>query len=331
MSKERYIKIERESAYGDGGGGVYTQFLKVASVDYATGYEWDEIEEMNREIIEEAYQVTRHGGGSFSMWGRADELGLLLHALFGKCEAVKVGSTDAYQLNFTPCVDEIFSLAITEAKDLHAYKYPGQLIQRIEINAEVGNVMTIEVTSYGNGSIVAGDKEVTTYISPQDNPIFTLKNAVIDLGGGVRTDLKSISMTINLNISEDEHTLGSLDLQYQPPGQRREVEINFEFAKEVPDIFADFIAGTEAELIATFETDKEIENGHPYGFRLIIPRVQYRELSASQSGRDPIRTSVPARALYEMDYVYQKGDGTTTVDAEIIAIVTGTLTGTIST
>ena len=329
---ERYIKIDRENTYGDGGGGTYKQFLKIASVDFETSYEWDDIEEANREIIEESYQVQRTGGGSFSMWGRSDELGLLLHALFGNCKIVNVGSGDAYQMNFTPDVDAIFSLAITEAKDKKAYTHPGQLIQSIEINAEVGGVMTVEVTTYGNGAISHGDKEVTTYVSPQMNPIFSLKNAVINLGGGNRTDLKSLSVSINLNISEDEHTLGSLDLQYQPPGQRREVEVNFEFAKEDPDLFDDFIAGTEAELIATFETDTEIEAGYPYGFRMIFPRLQYRELSAGISGRDPVRTSIPAKALYDLDYSYNSGDGAMeTIDAEMIAILSGTMTATLST
>lgn len=330
---ERYVKLQKEENWDDGGDdNLDSQYLKVADVDMQTEQEFDEIEEANRETLEESYIVQRTGGGSFSMWGRADELGLILYALFGKCEIVDIGTQgeEPYQLNFEPDMQEIFSLAMTEGKDKMAYKYSGQMIQSITITAEIGEVMTVEVDTFGNGAVTEA-KEDPNYVSPQENPIFTLKNAEIKLGNDERTDLQSITITIENNISEDEHTLGSLDIQEMPPGQRRNVEIDLEFRSEDDKIFDDFINGTTAELITEFQTDQEIESGYPYGFKLIFPRIQYREVDQGISGRDPIRASVPARALYDQDVEYDQGDGQTkTANAEVIATLTGTKTGTLT-
>lgn len=329
----RYLKLDKEDTFADGGAGDKTQFLKVADVDFQTEYEWNEIEEANRPFLEESYQTQRTGGGSFSMWGRADEMALILHSLFGKCIIKDVGTPgeSPYQMNFEPDIAELFSLAISVGKDDKAYKYKGQMIQSVTITAEVGEVMTIEVETFGNGGVVE-DKDAPNYVSPQDNPMFTLRNAVIDLGGEKRTDVQSITITIELNISEDEHTLGSFDIQNQPPAQRRNIEIDMEFQAEDDDLYQDFLDGTTAELITTFETTKKIESGYPYGFKMIFPRIQYREFEASISGRDPIRSSVPAVALYDSSgYEYDQGDGDTkNLATDMIAILTGSLTDTVN-
>lgn len=321
MTETRYIKIEREDAYNDGGNGSDTRFLKVASADYQTEIEHNEIEEMNRPTLEESYQVLREGGGSFDMWGRADALPMLLEALFGDVTVVDTGTGGVapYQANFVPDQDGIFSLAVKEGKPKNQYDYPGQLVNEVEITAEIGETLTISVSTLGNGAVDTSAKETPDYIDPDNCPLFTLKNTTIDLGGDKRADVKSITITYSNEISEDEHSLGSLDLQYKPPAQRRSIEVEFEFAEEDSDLFDDFIAGTEAELELTFETDQTINGEYPYGMTWIFPRLQYREWDASQSGRDPVRTSVPAVALYERDYTYNKGEGATaTVDTEVI-------------
>jgi len=322
MSTTRYIKLDKEDTFGDGGQGNDTKFLKVADADFQTEFEFDELEEINRASLEESYRVLKEGSGSWTMWGRANELPMLLHALFGDVDMVDVGAdVDTKQLNFEPDEDGIFSFEIEEGKPKKAYRYKGQLIQEMTITAEVGEVMTIEVTTTGNGASSSENKtddDNIDYVDIEKCPPFRLVNASIEIGDTDKTNVRSVTITYNNNISDDEHTLGSLDIQEEPPAQRREIEIDFEFSNEEDSVYDDFIDGTTAELDLTFETDTEIEDGHPYKMEWMFPKIQYREHSASQSGRDPVRADVPARALFEEDYEYNNGDGNTTTDTEVV-------------
>ena len=321
---QKYIHLNKEAdgSYGDGGADSYTLFLKAGDISFNTEQDFAEIEEINRPTLEEAYPVARTGGGSFSMWGRANALPLLLWGLFGGYNHVDVGSGGVapYQTNFIPDTPNLPSLEISEGADNNEYGYPGQLIDNMEFTAEAGDVMGIDVETTGIAATTTRSKQTPVYIDPDTCPIFTLKNATIDLGGSSRADLRSLNVSISNSISDDEHTLGSLDLQEKPPAQRREIEVEMEFKDEDSEIWQDFVDGTEAALEATFQTDAEIEEGYPYELTFLFPRIQYRETTMDQSGRDPIRTNVSGRALFERGYEYDIGDGTTaTADTEIIA------------
>lgn len=233
--------------------------------------------------------------GSFSIEVNPDNIGLLLAAALGsEGAATQVGTTTAYDHDFTPG-DSLIPITIEVGRDVasasgKAFRYAGGMINTMALSCDINAILKAEF------GILAKDESEESEATPSYSTklpfVYTMGSVKID--GSAVAYVKSLSINLNNNLFGDRYVLNASQLRagIQPQGSDLTGSMDLEWTTDAYAERTKYLAGTDAALELIFTSTEEIESGYYYTLTLSIPHVKYKKADANIGGKDIIPFAV---------------------------------------
>ena len=228
--------------------------------------------------------------GNFSIEVNPDNIGLLLGATLGAETTTQVGTTTAYDHEFTPA-DTLIPLSIEVGRDVasaasKAFRYSGCEINTLALSCDINSILKAEF------GILGKDETEETAATPS----YSTKLPYVYTMGTVKIDstavayVKSVTLNLNNNLYADRYVLngGQNRTGTQPQSSDITGSLDMEWTTDAYVERTKYLAGTDAALELIFTSTEEIESGYPYTLTISIPHFKYKKADANVSGKDVI-------------------------------------------
>ena len=225
--------------------------------------------------------------------------GLLLKYLLGG--VVTAGAGPDYTHTLTPDANALFGTAFTmqigrpgTLGTVHPFTYGGCKVTGWNLSCAVDEALklttNIHAQNMGTGVALASKSYAA------DSEPFVFVDGALTVGGAA-VPVRSFSMDFENGLNTDRRFLGS-GLVSEPianaiGGITGTLDAEFEDLTEL----ASWAAGTQAQLILTFDSLRTLGSGSTYKLTVTIPLIEYTGSVPSVGGPDIVRQSLPFRAF----------------------------------
>ena len=255
------------------------------------------------------YRVKNYADGTFKVPMVDQSVGELFYSLFGGyAVGTHAGETIVYDHTFSvgeSAQHQSLTLFIHDPLAGTDYSYANGMIHKMEIDAELKKFVQLSVSARAQKGV--SQSSFTPSISAENRFIpqymtFKYATAVAGLGGATAIKLKSIKLTIDANI-EDQEVLGSvapadfLNKEFKVEGQLECIYQNLTDFKTValatPNV-------GQAMLIDLKNTDVTIGSAANPELKITLNQVFFSEYSRPIKVKDLVYQTVKFRGTYKL-------------------------------
>lgn len=193
---------------------------------------------------------------------------------------------------------------------VRAYTFEGGKIVDWELSCAIDEALKLNTTWDFENVLTATGLASASYVAAQEMFIFTEGSLTV---GGASTAVKKLNIKGTNALATDRRVLGGTKKE---PLANGIADISGGLECEFEDLtaYAAWLAGTQAQLIATFTLATVIPTtAVPYSLTITIPKIEYSGETPKVGGPDVVMQPRPFRGLYDgtnptITMVYVTGD-----------------------
>lgn len=241
----------------------------------------------------------RGGGGQIELPVMNQGMGLLFKHMLGGAAIAQVGATDEWEQTFTPAIDGGAGDFLTIQKGIadvggtvRPFNFLGMKVTAWELVQAIDANLLLRLTF--DGKTVQTSSGLATASYPAELVPLSFIDAAITIDG-VEICVRELTVGGTRAMDTERICIGNTKKE---PIANGEFEITGTIAKEFEglDEYADWIAGTPAKLVATWEYG-DTGDGEPFGLVLTIEELMYTGESPSANGSEITMQNLPFKAL----------------------------------
>jgi len=312
----RYVSIEKESAYGTEPSGTPI-YGEVDDESFAHAYDLLTRQDMSRQIVSKSVTGTEYSEGGLNMALQIDDFVGHIFAAFFPDTDYNSDITGGHTFNEPSAASHTYnSYTIRVGREQKEHTYTGMVASSLSISASVGEYVMMSADFVGKAESATSALGTATFDGDALDALYFANGSVFfDDGSGsapaASASVKSFSVDVSLNRDTDNaYALGSSTYNRAPPSQRREISGTIEFntvlygdqTLDEPDydalIAADGLSYSDAASDATITLKLLQESGTDY-IHVEFYNVRFEAPSANVSGRDTNTMSVNFIGLYD--------------------------------
>lgn len=178
------------------------------------------------------------------------------------------------------------------------YTFEGGKILDWELTAAIDEALKLNTTWDFENVLTATALASASYVATQEMFIFTEGALTI---GGASTSVKKLSVKGNNALATDRRFIGPGGTKKEPLAKDiASIMANLECEHENLDVYAAWLAGTQAQLVATFTSPTVIPTtAVPFSVTVTIPKFEYTGETPKVGGPDIVMQPRAGRALYD--------------------------------
>jgi len=240
-------------------------------------------------------------GGAINLDFMNQGMGLLLNHMLGAATVAQVGTTTEWVQTHTPDPARLGGKSLTVQVGrpsvdgvVRAFTYPGNKISDWSLKQALDQNLKLSLTMHGKNAEDTATALATATFPANVTPL-NFQDAVLTVGG-TAIPLHTFDVAAKRALSI-RRFLGNTMKEQTANG---EFAITGQIVKEFEDlaIFADFLSGATASLVATWSYGTITGASTPYLLKLTIPAVEYTTAEPNVSNSDVIQQTIGWRALY---------------------------------
>jgi len=182
----------------------------------------------------------------------------------------------------------------------HPFDYIGAKIVQAEFSGAVDGLLQCTLTLDAKDEQTNQTLATPSYATGIEQFFFAGASLTI---GGVATDIRDFSCAISSGLKTDRYFMRNSTLKKEQIEDTadRGATGTFNCDYENNDIYDDFVAGTEAEIVALWRAPVAIEGALFPEFEIKLGRVQFDGETPSVGGPDIVNQAVPFTTLESLD------------------------------
>jgi hypothetical protein len=242
----------------------------------------------------------RRAGGQVEFDVQTKGFGMLFKHCLGSYANTLVAGSERSAL-ITPDADALKGLSLTVQVGkpdvsgvARPFTYAGGKVVDWQLKCALDEALKLALTLDFATVTTAAALAAASY--PAGSEVFVFSEGALTVGG-VTTFVKSASIKGMNGLATERRGLGNVKRE---PLANGEATIEGELECEFEDLsaYADWVAGTQAQLVLTFTSPTIISGGGPFKLTVTLPAIAYRGSTPKVGGPDIVMQPRPFKALY---------------------------------